>query len=164
MIAGWAAIQAPLWVLAMCRIACWLGLREEALHVRDVLGLAVGWQRVEEDAAVALALNARVEQHQHAAIGERADEASEALLEGNDGGGDLVVEEGLTAGGLDGLHAGLDDGVGGHGEGQAVDDDGRELLALHVDALPEAGGAEEHGVRRVTELLQQDVARCGSVE
>ncbi len=88
--------------------------------------LAVGRQRVEEDAAVALALDAGVEQHEHAAIVEGADEAAEALLQRDDGGGHLVVEEGLAAGGLDGLHAGLDDGVGGHGEGQAVDDDAAE--------------------------------------
>ncbi len=58
----------------------------------------------------------------------------------------------------------FDDGIGRDGEGQAVDDDAAELLALHVDSLPEAGGAEEDGVGRVAELLQQDVARRGAVQ
>ena len=58
----------------------------------------------------------------------------------------------------------FDDGVGGDGEGEAVDDDAAELLALHVDSLPEGGGAEEDGVGGVAELLQQDVARGGAVE
>ena len=108
--------------------------------------------------------DAGVEQDQDAAIFERADEAAEALLEGEDGGGDLVVEEGLAAGFFDGAHAGLDDGVAGDGEGQAVDDDATERFALHVDALPEAGGAEEDGVGRGAELLEQGFARGGAVE
>ena len=130
----------------------------------DLLGEAVGWEGFEEDAAVALALDARVEEHEDAAVGEGADEAAKALFEGDDGVGDLVVEEGLATEGFDGLHAGFDDGVVGDGEGKAVDDDAGELLALHVDALPEAGGAEEDCVGRVAELLQEDVARGGAVE
>ena len=78
--------------------------------------------------------------------------------------GYLVVEEGLPAIGFDGVHAGLDDGVGGDGEGEAVDDDAGELLALYVDALPKAGRAKEDGVGGVAELLQQDVAWGGAVE
>ena len=95
---------------------------------------------------------------------ERADEAAEALLEGEDGRRDLVVVEGLAAGLLDGLHAGLDDRIAGDGEGQTVDDDATERFALHVNALPEAGGAEEDGVRSGAKLLQQGFARGGAVE
>jgi hypothetical protein len=53
----------------------------------------------------------------------------------------------------------LTTGVGRDGEGEAVDDDAGELLALHVDSLPEAGCAEEDGVGSVAELLEQDMAR-----
>ena len=132
--------------------------------VFDGLGDAVGWEGFEEDPAVALPLDAAVEEHQDAAVGEGPDEAAEALLEGDDGGGDLEVEEGFAAGGFDGVHAGLDDGVGGDGEGEAVDDDAGELVPLDVDTLPEGGGAEEDGVRGVAELLEKDVARGGAVE
>ncbi len=61
-------------------------------------------------------------------------------------------------------HAGFDDRIGRDGEGQAVDDDAAELLALHVDSLPEAGCAEEDGVGGLAELLEQHVARRGAVE
>ena len=119
---------------------------------------------MEEGLAVSLSPDAGVEQDQDAAVGERADEPAEALLEGEDGLGDLVVEEGTAAGFFDGLHAGLDDGIGGDGEGQAVDDDATERFALHVDALPEAGGAEEDGVGRGAKLLKQGFARGVAVE
>ena len=55
-------------------------------------------------------------------------------------------------------------GSRGDGEGQAVDDDATECFALHVDALPEAGGAEEDGVGRGAELLEQGFARSGAVQ
>ena len=37
-------------------------------------------------------------------------------------------------------------------------------FALHVDALPEAGGAEEDGVGGGAELFEQGFARRGAVE
>ena len=128
------------------------------------MGDAVGGQGVEEDAAVALALDTGVEEHEDAAVIERADEAAEALFESDDGVGNLEVEEGFAAGGFDGGHAGLDDGVRGDGEGEAVDDDAGELLALNIDALPEGAGGEEDGVGGVAELLEQDVARGGALQ
>jgi len=133
---------------------------EELLYVGDVLREAVGWEGFEEDAPVALALDAWVEEHEDAAVVQAADEAAEALFEGDDGVGDLVVEEGLAAEGFDGLHAGFDDGVGGDGEGEAVDDDAGELLALDVYALPEGAGAEENGIGGVSKLLQKHMAGC----
>jgi len=75
------------------------------------------------------------------------------LLEGDNGLRDLEVVEGVAAGGGDGVGAGFHDGVGGDGEGELVDDDAAELFALHVDALPETGCAEEDGVGGVAELL-----------
>ena len=86
------------------------------------------------------------------------------MFEGDDGVRDLVVEEGLAAEGFDGLHAGFDDGVGGDGEGEAVDDDGGELLALDVYTLPEGRGAEEDGVGGGFELLQEYVPGKRAVE
>jgi len=46
-----------------------------------------------EDAAVALALNTRIEKHENAAIFERPDKAAKALLQRDDGVGNLIVEE-----------------------------------------------------------------------
>src|SRR6185437_5295811 len=72
---------------------------EEAFDFGDVVGAAVGWEGVEEGGAVARGADARVEQHEDAAVCERADEAAEALLECDDGLGDLEVVEGVAAGG-----------------------------------------------------------------
>ena len=52
----------------------------------------------------------------------------------------------------------------GHGEGELVDDNAGELLALYVHSLPEGRGAEEDGVGGIAELLQEDVARGRAVQ
>ena len=91
---------------------------------------------MQEDLAVALASDSGIEEDEDTAIFKRADEAAEALLESENGFGDLVIEERSTAGLLDGAHAGLDHRVRWHREWKAVDDDATEGFALHVDALP----------------------------
>src|SRR6266702_2646300 len=65
---------------------------EKGFHVFNALRYAVGRERVEEDASVSLALDARIEQHQHPAIFERADQPPEALLQRDHRAGHLVVE------------------------------------------------------------------------
>ena len=114
--------------------------------------------------SVSLPADAGVEKDEDAAVFKRANEAAETLLEGEDGFGDLVVEERLTAGFFDRLHARLDDGVVGNSEGQAVNDHATEGFALDVDSLPEAGCAEENGVGGRAELLEQGFARGGAVQ
>lgn len=111
-----------------------------------------------------MAGDAGVEEDEDAAVFERADEATEALLECEDGFRDLIVKERTAAGFLDGAHAGLDDRIGGNGEGQAINDDATEGFALDVDSLPEAGGAEENGVWGGAEFLEEGFARGGAVE
>jgi hypothetical protein len=98
---------------ASCRVL-WL---EKLFDIGDVLGEAVRRERFEEDAAVALSLDARVEEHEDAAVVQAADEATESLLERDYGVGDLVVEEGLAAESFNGFHPGLDYRVRGDGEG-----------------------------------------------
>ena len=110
--------------------------RKERLDVGNGVGHAVGRERLQEDLAVALARDAGIKEYQDSAIFKRADEAAEALLESENGFGDLVVEEGTAAGFFDGAHTGLDDRVGGNGEREAVNDDATEGFALDVDALP----------------------------
>ena len=89
-----------------------------------------------ENLAVALAGDAGIEEDENTAVFKGADKAAEALLESENGFGDLVVEEGAAAGFFDGADASLDDGVGRDGEGEAVDDDATESFTLDVDALP----------------------------
>jgi len=109
----------------MRRIPVEVGLfaAEELFDFADVGGAGVGGKALDEDLAVLLFENAIVEQNEEAAVIERADQASEALLEGDDGSGDRVIEEGVAAAFVDGAAAGLDDGVAGDGEGDFVDDD-----------------------------------------
>src|SRR5487761_701385 len=45
------------------------------------------------------------------------------------------------------------------GERQLLDDDEPQSAALHVDALPEAGRAEQHGAAVLAELPQEPLAR-----
>ena len=110
--------------------------RKEGFDVGDGVGDAVGREGLKKDLAVALAGDAGIEEDEDAAIFKGADKAAEALLESENGFGNLVVEEGAAAGFFDGAHAGLNDGVGGNGEGEAVDDDATKRFALDVDALP----------------------------
>ena len=78
--------------------ACSSGLRcEEGFDVGDGVGDAVGREGLEEDLAVALASDARIEEDEDAAVFEGTYEAAEALLESEDGFGNLVVEEGTAA-------------------------------------------------------------------
>src|SRR5262249_45227419 len=128
---------------------------EELLHHVQIRRAAVRGQALYERPAVLFLEDAVVEQGEQAAVVERADQAAKALFQSNDGGGDLVVEEGVAAVFVDGFDAGSDYRITRHGEGQAVDDHAAELLALHVNALPEGRGGEEHGVRGDAELLKQ---------
>ncbi len=137
---------------------------EKGFDTGDVGGDAVGRERLEKDLAVALGGDTGVEKDKDAAVFKRADEAAKSLLEGEDSFGNLVVEKRTAAGFFDGAHAGLDDGVGGNSEGQAVDDDAAERFALNVDALPEAGGAEEDGVGSGAEFFEEGLARSGAVK
>lgn len=138
--------------------------RKEGFDVGDCLGDAVWREGLEEYLAVALASDAGIEEDEDAAVFERANEAAEALLESEDGFGNLVVEEGTAARFLDGAHAGLDDGIGGNGERQAINDDATEGFALNVDSLPEAGGAEEDRVGGGAEFFEESLARSRAVE
>ena len=57
------------------------------------------------------------------------------------------------------LDARLGQRIVGRGERQLLDDHQPQRVALDVHALPEAGGAEQHGVARFAETAQQLFAR-----
>ena len=72
----------------------------------------------------------------------------------------LVIHEGLAAV-LPGLgDARGDDRVVGRLERQLVDDDDRERIARHVDALPETLAPQQHGVAGFLETREELVLRC----
>src|SRR5690606_32427082 len=117
-------------------------------------------QGPQEEPAVGLGLDARVEDDDTSLVLVRADEAAEALLEADDGAGDGVLGEGGAAAGLDALAPRLGEGAVGRVEGEARDDDVAEGPPADVDALPEAGGAEEDGVAALAEALEDGGARA----
>src|SRR5579862_1667827 len=96
---------------------------KKPFDIGDLLCEAVRRKRFEEDTAVALALNSWIEEHKDAAVVEAANKAAETLFERDNRIGNLVVEEGFTAEGLDRLHPRFDDWVAGNSEGQPVNDD-----------------------------------------
>src|SRR6478752_3898385 len=103
---------------------------EEGFHVGDGCGHAIRRQTLQERLAVALLCNPRVEEDQDSAVFEGADQAAETLLQSQNGGRDLVVEEGVAAGFFDSLHASLDYGIIRDSEREAVDDDAAKRFAL----------------------------------
>lgn len=120
-----------------------------------------GGEGVEELLAVGFGGDAFVEDDDDAGVGFGADEAAETLFEFDDGFGEGVVVEGVSAGGADSVEAGFDDGFVGDFEGELGDDDVGEGVALDVDALPEGVGAEEDGVGGVFEAVEELAAGEG---
>ena len=102
-----------------------LGTLKELFDICNILCQAVGRKGLEEDAAIALALDAWIEEHEYTPIVERANQSAKALFKRDDGVRDLVVKKRLAAESFDSFHAGLDDGVGGNSKREAVNDDTR---------------------------------------
>ena len=100
-----------------------MGAAEELFDFADIRGAGVGGETFDKDPAILFLEDAIVHEREQATVVEGADEASEALLEGDDGGGDRVIEERVAAVFVDGAATGLDDWVTGNGEGNFVDDD-----------------------------------------
>src|SRR5580698_2908499 len=139
-------------------------LGEELLHVADLDRRPIRRQALQKRLTVALAANARVQQHQDASVFKRANEPAEPLLQREHSRWYLIVEEWLASGLFDCLHARLHHRIVRHGEGQPVDDDATERFTLHVHALPEARRPQEHGIGSDAELIEQGLTRRRSVQ
>ena len=101
----------------------------------------------------------RIADHDHAAIRLAADQAADALLERQRRLGQLVLAEGVAAGRFQVLDARARQRVVRRGERQLFDDHQAQRIALDVHALPEARGAEQHGIARLAKTAQQLLAR-----
>ena len=86
-------------------------------------------QRLQEGAAIRLGEDARVEDHDDAAVGFGADQPAEALLELDHSLGDLVVDERVAAAAADVLEPGLQQRV-------ARDANGRRVMITFESASP----------------------------
>src|SRR5215831_17867004 len=78
--------------------------------------LRAAGKRIEEQAAVGLGQESRVEDGDEAGVGLGADQAAKALLELDDGLGELIVAEWDAAARADGVEARLEKRVIGHAE------------------------------------------------
>ena len=120
-----------------------------------------GRQRVEKTVAVIGRLDAAVQDDHRAPVGLAADEAAETLAETQHGVGHLVVVEWIVVE----VAPGLDYRVVGHREGQAAEQQRAQDARFQVNALPEAGGAQEHGagvgLQPVDELTRRAVDALG---
>src|SRR5512146_2047548 len=154
---GWPSSSAPRACMAANSIwknakeaGWWLGWccrTFEELHRHGLVARALHRRQALPDApAVVLADDARVADHQHAAVVLVADQASRALLQRDDGARQLVFHEGVSPLFLQLFDARRQHRVVRRGERQLVDDDQRQRLAAHVHALPERLASEQHRV------------------
>ena len=116
-------------------------------------------QRLQEYAPVGLGLEARIADDDDAEIVEVADQAADALLQGQHGLRQLILEEWVAAAPANALEARLEQRIIGRGKRQLVDGDDGERIALHVDALPKAAGGQQHGIAEFAKSVQQRFAR-----
>ena len=118
---------------------------------------------MQEQFAVAARGQARVAQHQHAAVAGVADQASGALLERDRRCWNLPGEERIGTGFAQCREPRFQHRIVRRGERQLVDDDARKRLTGDVQAFPETGRTEQHAVAGLTEIREQLMARCAAL-
>ena len=74
------------------------------------------------------------------------------------------MEKGIASLFIDGADPGCDYWIAGDGEGQAINNHATKLLTLHVHALPERRGREEHSIGSEAEFLKQHAFGCVALQ
>src|SRR5581483_6504004 len=82
-----------------------LFLLEKGFHICESAHFAVIREAFQEDFAISFLADAVIQQRKRAAILQGANQPSKALLQCNDGGGNLVVEESVAAVRINGANA-----------------------------------------------------------
>ena len=121
-------------------------------------------QAREERRAVGARPQARIAEHDEAAVVEVADEPADTLLQREHGLRQLQLVERIAAGSADRFGTRLHERIARHGERQLVDHDEPQRAAAHVDALPEAARAEQDRVAVRAKLIQQLAARASALD
>src|SRR5262245_13615476 len=116
-------------------------------------------QRFDEAPAVRPRAQTWIEDRDNPFVCVPSDEAAEPLAQLQDRGGQRVFREPISSLTRDALAACLDERIARRREGQLVDHEQRERLALNVHALPERRGREKNRVDVVPEALEQPLAR-----
>src|SRR5208283_4239740 len=137
---------------------------EELLHRFDIRCSTVRRQAVEKHVPVLLLEDTVVQQAEQATVAERANQPAKPLLQRDHGTRDLVLEEGIAAIFVYRLDSRGHHGIVRHGKRQLVDDDATQLLALHVNSLPEGRRRKQYGVWRQPKLLQQRILGCAALK
>src|SRR5690606_12843218 len=117
----------------------------------------------QEHAAVAARAQPRVADDDEPAVVEVADQPADALLQREDGLRNLKLRKRIAARAADRLDARMHERIAGRGERQLVDRDEPERTPAHVDALPEAARAEQHGVAVGAKGVQELAARASTL-
>src|SRR4029077_19811763 len=110
---------------------------EELLHVADVGCKSVVGQAVEKDLAITLLADAIIEEHQHSTVRPAADQPPKPLLQSDSGLRDLVIVKRIAAVFPNFAQARIHHRIAWNGERQLINDNAAQLIARHVDALPE---------------------------
>src|SRR5436190_6914421 len=99
-------------------------------------------QALQKISSVGFCTNARIENGDHAAVSAAADQTADPLFKRDHCLWYRIIAERTASIFIDKSRPCGDYRVGRDGERQLVDDHTRELVALHVDALPETGRCE----------------------
>jgi len=135
----YADFKHRVWVIGRARrgILALARRLHEALNVSDVPGEAIFRQRFNENFTILHALDAVIENSEHAAICSRPNQPAEALFQRQHRFGNLIFGKRVSAILSQGAHARGHNGIGGDGERQPVDNHTGKLLAGYIHALPE---------------------------
>src|SRR5690242_14752514 len=136
----------------------------EALNFSDVPAEAVFRQRFNENFTILHALDAVIEDGQHAAICSRPNQPAETLFQGQHRFGNLIFRKRVPAVVSERPYARRHNRIGWNGKRQAVDDHTRKLPAGYVHTLPETRGCEKHRIGGRAETFQQGHARRSSLK
>src|SRR5260370_19610786 len=133
-------------------------LLKESFHLGEITGFAVVRKALEKDLAISFLGDAVIQQGKRAAILQRTDQASKALLQRDHGRRHLVIEESVSSFGVNGANTRGHYRVIGDGKGQPVNNHAAQLLTLHIYPLPKRRGCEQDGIRREAKFFQQSAA------
>ena len=101
---------------------------------------------LQEFLAIALSYYPRVQDDHYTPVVSAANEPTKALLETQNGLGELIIHKGIASGSADPLHPGLGQRLIRDGKGQLGDDDIRKGWSLDVHTLPETHSTKQDTV------------------
>src|ERR1044072_5872188 len=130
----------------------------------DVRSDATLRQTLQEQAAVALGFQPRVEHREHVPVASATYQSSQALFQTDDRLRHAVLKKTRAAFVLNVALARGDNRIGWHRKRQFIDNHTRQLFAAHVNSLPETCGGKQSRVWSLTKPLEQTSLRCTALD